>query len=245
MIEPVDKTEVERFGAIASEWWDPNGKFAPLHRINPARLAYIREQLEGHFGLERSLIRPFRGLSVLDVGCGGGLIAEPMARLGARVAGLDPSEDNIAVAREHAEKQALAIDYTVGTTQDLVERGAQFDALTALEVVEHVPDVSAFLKSCAELLKPGGLLIVSTLNRTAAAYALGIVAAEYLLGWLPQGTHTWSRFVTPAEMRDFIHEAELEPNDQTGLSFNPVRGEWALSSDCSVNYFVAATRTAQ
>jgi 2-polyprenyl-6-hydroxyphenyl methylase/3-demethylubiquinone-9 3-methyltransferase len=238
----VDKTEVERFGAIAAEWWDPRGKFRPLHQVNPVRLAYLREQIVAHLGRDGREAKPFAGLAILDVGCGGGLISEPLARLGATVTGLDPAEENVAVARAHAAGQGLAIEYIAGTTDDLGRAGRQFDCVCALEVVEHVPDVTEFLKSCTALIRPGGLFLTATLNRTAKSYALAIVAAEYVLRWLPRGTHQWSRFVTPDEMRGHMLAAGLDPLGERGMVYNPLSGAWSLSGDCDVNYLAAATR---
>ncbi|NJM33792.1 MAG: bifunctional 2-polyprenyl-6-hydroxyphenol methylase/3-demethylubiquinol 3-O-methyltransferase UbiG [Rhodomicrobium sp.] len=238
----VDNREVERFGAVAADWWNPEGKFRPLHKINPARLFYIREQLLAHTGRDARSLKPFSGLTILDAGCGGGLVAEPLARLGARVTGLDPSPETIAVAKGHAGESGLDIEYLTGTTHDLAGGGRGFDCVLALEVVEHVPDVGAFLASCAALSAPGGLVILSTLNRTAKSYALGIVAAEYILGWLPKGTHSWSRFITPDELRVKLREAGLEPTGERGLAFDPLRFEWKLTDDCEVNYFMTARK---
>lgn len=243
-MDSVDKIEVERFAAMAGDWWNPLGKFRPLHQINPVRLAYIREQILSHGGIDGRAIKPFAGLTILDVGCGGGLVCEPLARLGARVTGLDPAEENIAVARAHAREQGLAIDYLAGTTWDLAARGPVFDHVAALEVVEHVPDVAAFLRSCAALLKPGGLLLLSTLNRTAKSYALGIVVAEHIFGWLPRGTHQWERFVTPDELSGFLRDIGLEPQGARGMVFSPIGGNWKLSDDCDVNYLMAARKPA-
>lgn len=238
----VDKTEVERFAAIAAEWWNPQGKFRPLHQLNPVRLTYLREHIIAHTGRDGRSAKPFAGLTVLDVGCGGGLISEPLARLGATVTGLDPAEENIAVARAHAAEQGLAIEYIAGTTDDLCRTGRQFDCVSALEVIEHVPDVTAFLRTCTALLKPGGLFLTATLNRTAKSYALAIAAAEYIFGWLPRGTHQWDRFVTPAELRDYMAAAGLEPRDERGMVYGPFSGRWSLSEDCSVNYLASAVR---
>jgi 2-polyprenyl-6-hydroxyphenyl methylase / 3-demethylubiquinone-9 3-methyltransferase len=244
-MEIVDKTEVERFGAMAADWWNPTGKFRPLHELNPARMEFLRGEIATHAGRDARTARPFAGLTILDVGCGGGLIAEPLARLGASVTGVDPAPENIAVASAHAEAQGLTIEYIVGTTEDLATQGRAFDCVSALEVVEHVPDVAAFLRGCAGLIAPGGLFLTSTLNRTLKAYALAIVAAEYVFGWLPRGTHQWSRFVTPAELRDTIRAVGLEPQGERGMVYNPLSGVWNLSSDCDVNYLASAVKPAR
>ena len=242
MTKIVDDDEVKRFGALAKEWWDPHGKFRPLHQINPARIFYVKEKILAHTGENPRAAKPLSGLRLLDVGCGGGLTAEPLARLGAAVTGLDPSPETIEAARDHAASQALPIDYIVGTTDALGASGRRFDCVVALEVVEHVPNVTAFLRSCAALIEPGGLLILSTLNRTAKSYALGIVAAEYLLGWLPKGTHQWSRFVTPEELRTALVDAGLDPLDERGLSLDPIQGVWRLNDDLAVNYLASAVK---
>ena len=243
MTKLVDNAEVERFGALAEEWWDPRGKFRPLHQINPVRLGFLRGELLAHTGRDGRAIRPFAGLRLLDIGCGGGLIAEPLARLGASVTGLDPSPENIETARRHAEAQGLTIDYLTGTSGDLASQGRRFDCVIALEVIEHVPDVPAFLQSCAGVTESGGLVVLSTLNRTAKSFALGIVAAEYLLGWLPRGTHQWQRFVAPDEMRQGLMTAGLTPLAQRGMSYDMIGGNWRLSADCSVNYLMAAAKS--
>ena len=196
----VDPAEIERFSRIAEEWWDPTGKFAPLHRLNPVRIGYIRDRAAAHWQRDALSGTPLQGLSLLDIGCGGGLLSEPMARLGAQVTGVDAAARNIAVAALHAEKQGLAIDYRQGTAEALAESGGQFDIVLALEIVEHVADVELFLKSCGRMVKPGGLLFLSTLNRTAKAWALAIAGAEYVLGWLPRGTHDWKKFLKPSEV---------------------------------------------
>ncbi len=242
MTKTVDNEEVEKFDAIAGEWWDPNGKFGPLHRINPTRLSYIRGQIVNHVVADSRSMKPLSGVSALDVGCGGGLVTEPLTRLGAKVTGIDPSPETITAARDHAEKLGLDIDYIAATTEDLTSSGRMFDCILALEVIEHVPDVTGFLISCAGLLKPGGILILSTLNRTTKSYALGIVTAEYILGWLPRGTHRWSRFITPDELQNKLNEVGLDAKDVKGLALNPLSGEWTLSEDCSVNYFITATK---
>jgi 2-polyprenyl-6-hydroxyphenyl methylase/3-demethylubiquinone-9 3-methyltransferase len=240
----IDDAEIERFQRLAKAWWDPVGKFRPLHQIGPARLTFIRDELSHHFGCETAGLRPFKNLTVLDVGCGGGLMSEPLARLGARVTGIDPGEKNIAIARDHAAQQGLDIDYRVTTAEQLVAAGAQFDAVVCLEVVEHVPDVSAFVKTCALLVRPGGILILSTINRTLKAYALAIVAAEYVLGWLPRGTHQWDRFVTPGELGRYVGAAGLETPRFKGFVYNPLRDQWSLAEDIEVNYLAAASKLA-
>ena len=242
-MDKVDKAEVERFAGHAAEWWDPHGKFAPLHHITPTRLAYLREEMLRHFGGDVRSPRPFSGVSVVDIGCGGGLVSEPLARLGATVTGVDPGPENIAAAQAHATAQRLPITYRAGTSHDLASEGRQFDCVIALEVIEHVPDIDAFLKSCAALARPGGLVLLSTLNRTAKAFALLIVGAEYILRWLPRGTHRWDRFITPREMDDALCRTGLTPAGQRGMVLNPLAGAWRLDDDdLDVNYFAAATK---
>lgn len=236
----IDDTEVARFRAIAAEWWDPNGKFRPLHQIGPVRLEFIRDELLRHFALKPGL-KSLTGLRLLDIGCGGGLISEPLTRLGGSVTGIDPGAENVAIARAHAEPQGLAIDYRAVTAEDLVAAGEQFDAVICLEVVEHVPDVGAFLKTCAALVRPGGLMVLSTINRTLKSYALAIVAAEYVLGWLPRGTHQWDRFVTPDELARFLTQAGLSPPRFSGMAYTPLRDAWTLTPDTNVNYLASAT----
>lgn len=240
----LDPEEVARFQALAKSWWDPTGKFRPLHQIGPARLEFIRDQAARHFGREAGGLRPLAGLKILDVGCGGGLIAEPLCRLGAQVTAIDPGARNIEIARSHAEPQGLAIDYRVATIEELAAAGESFDVVASLEVVEHVPDVGAFVKSCAETVRPGGLLILSTINRTAKAYALAIVAAEYVLGWLPRGTHQWDRFVKPDELAGHLAASGLEAPRFKGFVYDLLRDRWSLSEDTDVNYLVAASKPA-
>lgn len=240
----LDPGEVARFGRIAAEWWDQSGKFRMLHRIGPARLKFIRDHMTAHFGLRADGLKVLSALSVLDIGCGGGLVCEPLARLGARVTGVDPSQETISAARMHAEAQRLDIDYRVGRVEDLAAAGASFDAVLCLEVVEHVPDVAAFLATCAKVVRPGGLMLLSTLNRTLKSYALAIVGAEYVLRWLPAGTHQWDRFVTPDELTRYLRSAGLEPIGFEGMIYNVMRDEWALSPDLGVNYLAAASRPA-
>ena len=238
----LDPAEVERFQALAKAWWDPTGKFRPLHQIGPTRLAFVRDELARHFGRETGGLRPLKDLSLLDVGCGGGLMSEPLARLGAQVTGIDPGEKNIRIARGHAEPQGLAIDYRVSTVEELVATGARYDAVVCLEVVEHVPDVGAFVKACADLVRPGGMLILSTINRTLKSYALAIVAAEYVLGWLPRGTHQWERFITPDELTTHVAAAGLAAPRLKGFVYNPLRDAWSLSDETGVNYLLSAAR---
>jgi 2-polyprenyl-6-hydroxyphenyl methylase / 3-demethylubiquinone-9 3-methyltransferase len=238
----VDPGEIERFSRIAAEWWDPNGKFKPLHRFNPVRLAYIREKALAHFGRDGAARRPFEGLSLLDIGCGGGLLSEPMTRLGFAVTGVDAAERNIKTASVHAAEQGLSIDYRVSTAEQLAAEGARFDVILNMEVIEHVADVKLFLASCAACLKPGGMMLVATINRTMKAWALAIVGAEYVLGWLPKGTHEWSKFVTPEELKAGLAEGGLTAGEMTGVFFNPIAFEWRRSSDTDVNYMVLATR---
>jgi 2-polyprenyl-6-hydroxyphenyl methylase/3-demethylubiquinone-9 3-methyltransferase len=240
----LDPKEVERFAAIAAEWWDPAGKFRPLHKLGPARLGYIREQLLRHFAITDRGLRPLVGLKVLDIGCGGGLICEPLARLGATVTGIDPAEPNIGAARRHADAQGLAIDYRPARVEDLIAEGRTFDAVLCLEVVEHVPDVGEFLRLCVKAVRPGGVLIASTLNRTLKSFALAIVGAEYILRWLPVGTHQWERFVTPDEFGRHLRTAGLEAPSFKGLVYNPLQDDWSLADDTDVNYFACAAKSA-
>jgi 2-polyprenyl-6-hydroxyphenyl methylase/3-demethylubiquinone-9 3-methyltransferase len=238
----LDAEEVARFARLSSEWWDEAGPFKPLHRINPTRLTYIRDQLCRKFGRDKKAAASLKGLSVLDIGCGGGLVAEPLTRLGARVTGIDPASENIAAAKAHADGAGLDIRYRAETAEAVAESGATFDAVLLLEVVEHVPDVPALLKAVAPLVKPGGVMILSTLNRTFKAYALAIVGAELVLRWLPPGTHQWERFVTPDELAAALKGAGLGVSDMTGMVYHPLGDDWRLSSDKDVNYFATAER---
>ena len=240
----LDPAEVARFARIASEWWDPKGKFRPLHRLGPTRLAFIRSRLAAHFGRTDGGLKLLDGITALDIGCGGGLITEPLTRLGCRMTGLDPAPENIAAARAHADEQDLAIDYRAATVEALVAEGALFDAVLCLEVVEHVPDPGAFLALCARLVRPGGLLIASTINRTVKAYVLAIVGAEYVLRWLPVGTHQWERFVTPDEMARYLAAAGLGTASCEGMVYDPLADRWSLSLDTDVNYLAAAAKPA-
>ena len=238
----VDRDEVDRFAKLAGEWWDAKGPFRPLHQINPTRLTYIRDRLCAHFGRDAKAPPCLTGLAVLDIGCGGGLVAEPLTRLGADVTGIDPAAESIAAAKAHAEGASLEIAYEATTAEALADQGTSFDAVLLLEVVEHVPDVPAFLKRLAPLVKPGGVMILSTLNRTLKAYALAIVGAEFILRWLPVGTHQWDRFVTPGELKSALAGAGLTLTDTTGLVYDPLADEWSLSADTDVNYFATATK---
>lgn len=239
----IDPDEVAKFTAMAAEWWDPKGKFRPLHKFNPVRLGFIRDTIEAHFGLSPSARRPFDGLRVLDIGCGGGLVSEPMTRLGAAVTAVDASEANIKTAMTHAEQGGLDIDFRAGTVEALIEADeAPFDVVLNLEVVEHVADPAQFLKDCASLVKPGGLMIVATLNRTAKAFALAIVGAEYVLGWLPRGTHEFEKFLRPDEIERPMSAAGLTVQPPQGVSFNPITDQWRLSDDTKVNYLMVAAR---
>ena len=241
----VDPAEIERFSRIAEEWWDPAGKFAPLHRLNPVRLGYIRDRAAAHWKRDALSGLPLEGLSLLDIGCGGGLICEPMARLGARVTGIDAADRNIATATLHAEQQGLAIDYRQHTAEALADEGRQYDIVLALEIVEHVADVGLFLQSCGRMLKPGGLLFLSTLNRTAKAWMLAIAGAEYVLGWLPRGTHDWKKFLKPSEVVNGLRDGGVEAQEIVGVVYNPLSRVWSLNSrDLDVNYMLYGTRSA-
>jgi len=243
----VDAAEVERFAALAGRWWDRHGAFRALHALNPVRIAYVRDALvrerQGGEGAPAPPgLRPLAGLRLLDVGCGGGLMAEPMCRLGAEVVAIDAAEANIRAARLHAGEQGLAIDYRHATAEALAEAGERFDAVLALEIVEHVADLDAFASACAALVEPGGSFVVATLNRTFAAYALGIVVAERVLGWLPPGSHDWQRFVRPAEMVRLLRRQGLAVADMTGMVYNPLAGGWTASPTLAVNYIVHARK---
>ncbi|MDX2307086.1 MAG: bifunctional 2-polyprenyl-6-hydroxyphenol methylase/3-demethylubiquinol 3-O-methyltransferase UbiG [Hyphomicrobium sp.] len=240
--ENLDPAEVERFRRMASEWWDPNGKFRPLHQLGPPRLQFVRDELAAHFGREAMQLRPLRDLRVLDVGCGGGLVSEPLTRMGAAVTGIDPGRENVEIARAHAATSNLAIDYRVATVEQLAKDGTTFDAVVCLEVVEHVPDVDAFVAELGRLVRPGGLLILSTINRNLKSFALAIVGAEYVLGWLPRGTHQWDRFVTPDELSRAIAKAGLLAPRFKGLVYDPMRDRWTLSNDTDVNYLGASAK---
>ena len=238
----VDPAEVERFSALAAEWWNPRGKMAPLHKFNPVRIGYVRDQAALRFARDAKRLDSMKGLRILDIGCGGGLLAEPLARLGAEMVGVDPSDTNIAAAKEHAAQSGLAIDYRCTTAEDLAEAGEAFDIVLAMEVVEHVADVPLFVASCADMVKPGGLMIAATINRTMKSFALAIVGAEYVLRWLPRGTHRWDKFVTPDELEIAMERAGLRATDERGVIYNLIADRWELSTDTDVNYMVLAEK---
>lgn len=243
MTTTIDRDEVAKFEAMAAEWWDQNGKFRPLHMMNPVRLDYITSQIAAEFDRDLSENAPLKGLKVLDIGCGGGLLSEPMARLGADVVGADAAARNIPVAQLHAEQSGLKIDYRHTAAEAIVATGERFDAILNMEVVEHVADPLAYLTACHDLLKPGGLMLTSTINRNPKSYAVAILGAEYVMRWLPKGTHDWNKFITPDELFDLLHKAGLEALDRKGFIFNPLRWDWSISeSDLSVNYVTASRR---
>ncbi len=242
-VSTVDPAEIARFSAMASQWWDPKGKFRPLHQINPLRLSFIRDEVCRRFARSAKTTQALAGLRVLDIGCGGGLLSEPLARLGGEIIGADASATNIEVAKLHAGEMGLAIDYRATTAEALAEAGETFDVVLALEIVEHVPDMAAFVAICAGMLRPGGLMVVSTINRTAKAFALAIVGAEYVLRWLPRGTHQWGKFVTPDELRGAMTAGGLAPGNASGMIYDPLRAQWKLApGDLAVNYLLAADR---
>ena len=240
--QTLDPSEVEKFSRMAAEWWNPKGKFGVLHVFNPVRLQFIKEQVCGRFGLDPHERRPFTGLRFLDIGCGGGLLSEPMARLGASVVGVDPSEKNIKTASVHAAEQELPIDYRQGVAEDLAAAGEQFDVILNMEVIEHVADPQAFTRICCSMLKPGGIMFVATINRTLKAFGLAIVGAEYVLRWLPKGTHQWEKFITPAELHQWLEESGAKVKEESGVVYNPLSREWRRSRDMDVNYMVIAQK---
>lgn len=240
----VDPSEIAKFEAMAAEWWDPNGKFKPLHMLNPCRLDYITRQIAGEFDRDLTTNAPFAGLRILDIGCGGGLLSEPMARLGAEVVGADAAEGNLPVARIHAEQSGLKIDYRYTTAEALADAGEAFDVVLNMEVVEHVADPLSYLTATAQLLKSRGLQICSTINRNPKSYAMAIFGAEVVMRWLPRGTHEWSKFITPDELFELLQNAGLNPVDRKGFVFNPILWKWSISDrDLSVNYVTASTKS--
>jgi 2-polyprenyl-6-hydroxyphenyl methylase/3-demethylubiquinone-9 3-methyltransferase len=242
-LNTVDPAEVAKFEAMAAEWWDVGGKFKPLHMMNPVRLDYITRQIASEFGRDLRQPIPLAGLRLLDIGCGGGLLAEPMARLGAKVVGADAAAGNIPVARLHAEQSGLTIDYRHTTAEALAETGETFDVVLAMEIIEHVADPQGFTSTCCGLLKPGGLMVCSTLNRTPKSFLAAIVGAEWVMRWLPKGTHDWAKFITPDELFGLIGKAGLDPVDRKGFVFNPISWQWSISDqDLSVNYVTTSLR---
>lgn len=238
----VDEAETAKFAAMAEEWWDPTGKFAPLHKFNPVRLKFIRETAAAHFRRDPRALKPFEGLSLLDIGCGGGLLSEPMTRLGFTVTGADAAEKNVKTAAAHAVETGLAIDYRAETAEMLAEQGLRFDVVLNMEVVEHVADLKAYLVACARLVKPGGIMIVATMNKTLKSLALAKFAAEYVLGWVPRGTHDWNRFVPPTQLHALLKDAGLNILKTQGIAFDPLTWDWRLAHDTDVNYMVVAER---
>lgn len=244
----IDPAEIARFSALAAEWWDPQGKFRPLHKFNPVRLGFIRDRICAHFRRgslsDNQSSGPLNGLRLLDIGCGGGLVSEPMARLGAGVVGADASERNIGVASLHAAEAGVSVDYRCTSAEALAEAGEQFDIVLALEVVEHVADLDGFLAACGQMVKPGGLLIAATLNRTPKSFALGIVAAEYILNWVPRGTHDWKKFLKPHELAGALRRAGLTLTEVAGVSYSPLSDRWSVGRDTDVNYMMVAVKDA-
>lgn len=240
----VDAAEIAKFSAMAAEWWDPTGKFAPLHKFNPVRLTFLRDEIAAHFGRDATSRRPFEGLRLLDIGCGGGLLSEPLSRMGAEVLGVDASAANVKTATVHAEESGAPARYRHGTAEDILAEGGSFDVVLNMEVVEHVADVPAFLEASAGLVAPGGLMVIATLNRTAKAFALAVVGAEYVLRWLPRGTHDARKFVKPGEVRDALASSDVVVEPPIGVSYNPLADEWKLSGDTAVNYMVVVRKPA-
>ncbi|WP_040616325.1 bifunctional 2-polyprenyl-6-hydroxyphenol methylase/3-demethylubiquinol 3-O-methyltransferase UbiG [Roseibium sp. TrichSKD4] len=238
----IDDAEVARFSALADQWWDPTGKFKPLHKFNPVRLSYIKETVCRHFGRDPKSVDAFKRLRFLDIGCGGGLLSEPMARLGADVLGADASQTNIEVAKVHMQRSGLSIDYRADTAENLAAAGEKFDVVLNMEVVEHVADVPLFLKATSDMVRPGGLMFVATINRTLKAYALAIVGAEYVLRWLPKGTHSYEKLVRPSEIEAPLKASGLSIVQSTGVTFNPLTDSWSRSNDLDVNYMMLAER---
>jgi 2-polyprenyl-6-hydroxyphenyl methylase/3-demethylubiquinone-9 3-methyltransferase len=238
----VEAAEVERFSALADQWWDPRGKMAVLHRFNPVRLGYIKAAACRHFERDEKRLDALAGLRLLDIGCGGGILSEPLARIGAAVVGADPAAANIAAAKLHATEAGIAVDYRVTTAEALADAGERFDIVLAMEVVEHVADLGLFVKRCAEMVEPGGLMITATLNRTLKSFALAIVGAEYVLRWLPRGTHQWDKFVTPNELEATLQRHGLTVTDETGVIYNLLADRWQLATDMDVNYMVVAEK---
>ena len=239
----IDPLEKEKFSKMAEEWWDPTGKFKALHKFNPKRIEFIRDKLVEHFSIESDLENPFSNLNILDIGCGGGLLSEPMSRLGGNVTGIDIVDKNINVAKTHSEEQNLEIDYKITTAEELALGKKKFDVILNMEVIEHVADLNLFIESCEKLLKKNGLLFFATLNRNILSFGLAIVGAEYILGWLPKGTHNWKKFITPEELKIIFRSSGLNITDIMGMKYNPIYDSWYLSKDTSVNYLGTAIKS--
>lgn len=238
----IDESEIAHFSAIAEEWWAPNGKFAPLHRLNPIRIGFIKAEAAKRFARDGKDTKAFAGLRILDIGCGGGLLSEPMARLGAEIVGADASATNIGIARLHAEEAGLAIDYRATTAEALAEAGERFDIVLAMEIVEHVSDLPLFLQEAGRMVKPGGMIVLSTINRTRKAWLLAILGAEYILRWLPRGTHSYEKLVKPRELAEILQNNGFDITAETGVVYDPLRDQWKTSSDMDVNYMLAAAK---
>ena len=238
----INEKEIAKFSALADEWWNERGKFKPLHRLNPVRIAYIRDKVCAHFGPSPDRSRPLKGLTILDVGCGGGLLSEPLARLGAKVTGIDAGQTNIEIAKKHAIREKLEIEYIACSAEDLAEKKREYDVVLSMEVVEHVASVETFINACANLVKPGGVMFTATLNRTPKSFLYAILGAEYILRWLPRGTHDWNKFLQPAEIERHMRKSDLLLKEIQGVNYRPGKGSWILSSDISVNYMMLAEK---
>ena len=238
----IDQKEIDNFSSIANKWWDPDGPFKPLHNLNPTRILYIKNTLCDYYKINSKEAKPLRGLRILDIGCGGGLLTEPMARLGGKVVGVDPSEKNISVAKNHLSQTNLNVDYINSTAEQLVEWGEKFDVILNMEVIEHVQNIEIFISSCQSLLNPGGIMFVATLNRTLKSYIFAIIGAEYILRWLPKGTHNWNNFVKPSELRRYCLKSGLIPKDFKGMTFSPIENSWSITNNLAVNYIGHVTK---
>lgn len=232
----IDENEVEKFSKIADEWWNENGKFKPLHKFNPIRLNFFKHEICKFFSRDEKLLTPFEGLKILDIGCGGGLVAEPISRLGADLIAIDASQKNINVAQIHAEKSGLKIDYQCTTAEELAKKNQQFDVVLALEIIEHVADVEKFIQSCSQLAKPNGIIFVATLNRTAKSLLMAKFGVEYILRWLPIGTHDWRKFLKPSEIENIAKNQQIKLKKIQGFSYNLIKDQWSFSEDLSINY---------
>ena len=231
----VNKKEIEKFSKMASEWWDPNGKFKPLHKFNPIRIKYIKENIISSFQLKKNTNKPLEKINILDIGCGGGLLSEPMTRLGAKVTGIDASDKNIKIAKLHAKKNKLNINYLCSSPEKIKIKN-KFDVILNMEIIEHVEDINFFIKSCSKLLKKNGIMFVATLNKTLKSYVFAIIGAEYILRWLPIGTHDWEKFVKPNDLKEILNQNNLKLEKLDGMNFNLIKDEWSISKDTSINY---------